>query len=735
MSPKSQNQTSHRRDGTEAINDINIPPVIVPDTCQHNLDETLAKLEENDIKRIETNLSDVKKTKESNAEVDRENGVNLHAVQVVPETLAVSEEDDCHEDMELGAVSGLKDDATLKDIGNSSMDVVSDTDESDNEISQATVRERNKQITELSMRSVLKSSDSQRKNSDFNKDENDGSSKLKNGQNRTKIRDFESRNLLDSPDSQKNTSAVDCEEDPHEYISHKTLNLSGDSEVFELDSDYDEKRDMYHNVSQKFDVSGKNDENEEENDNLSNTNINRKSRKESIREENDGLHLRRSPRKHKEIKYYQSQKRSRKKLDDNSQLTESEIHEMFSSPTSSSNDEADLTVQPCSAAGINVKDPNLDSDSSDAKGSNIPADEYSNQSVDCYNVVPVKDGLPVCRKKIQLMIPRNNSKLSIKKVGSAINDARKNSNLTVGVTDDQSSELKSPSIIAVKQSAADKTSEVVLVSSPSSNSLTDPESPLLLQTRKNSAIENENSTKNRCNTEQTSGWLKARNKLDKDESVSEVKNKNRTNSVNDGDCQNSFEKKSKDCSIGVRKSSRVKPTKVLCQTTLTQSFFSPSRKGQRSKVKDTELDDELQEAIRLSLEEAQTSQAEAEQLNDADIEILDFGTEKENSPPFKRPSVLPRSSLRRKGLRSRQTDSISASDETVAAVIEKEKDTHQVLREVSDNGSSQRRESDGQRLNGSLDPAAELSALCADSNDLPSLPSLDKGMLEFNICF
>ena len=753
-SPKPE--TSPALERSKSARDVNNAPVLVPDTCQPNLDDTLNKLEITDLKLRGNDSLRVKKIskhmEECHAGVNKQ---NTTPIQVVPETLAVSEDDEYLDEIDGDDKDDNHDDLTLKDAKNNSIDVLSDTDDSESEISQATVRERSKQITDISMRSVLKNSSSQRHKSELNKSNSIGSNK--NGQSKFEARDFDSRNLLDSPQSQKHDDSINCEENAHIYISHKTLNLSGNSEVFELESederdDSEDKTENSGGTENKGECMGDNEE-------MSSRIKSKKSRKESVMEESDSI-LRRSPRKLKEIRYYESPKRCKNNLDDKSQLTESEIHEMFSSPNSSSNEETEVRQQQSDNARKQSDNARMPSDSarkqsdnarkrinisSDAsaltdnlinRNASIPVDQTVSQSVDCFSIVPVTDGIPDRKKKIQLKVPKNTAKIGKRSEHLGSN---KETHLTVAITEDkQSSELKSPSIIASKSVYAkgNIVSDIVLVSSPSSQSLTDPESPLLLQREKTGVSGSDRLTK--TGGEQNSGWLKTKDKTStKDRSFSESNRKKAINiNISDG-LPSTSENKSKDYSIstGVRKSSRVKSGKNLCQTTLTQSFFSPSKKGKKTKTKDPDLDHDLQEAIRLSLEEAQNSQEEADQLTD-DVEVLDFGTEKENSPPFKRPSVLPRSSLRRKGVRHKQSNVTSASDpdETVASINDKQRIGDQVLREVTDNDNlSEGSHHQGPRLNGSIDPAAELSALCADSNDLASLPSLDKGIYKLFI--
>ena len=743
--------TSPALERSKSTRAVNNAPVLVPDTCQPNLDDTLNKLEITDLKLRGNDSFRVKKIskhmEECNAGVNKE---NTTPIQVVPETLAVSEDDEYLDEIDGDDKDDDHEDLTLKDAKNNSIDVLSDTDYSDSEISQATVREKSKQITDVSMRSVLKNTSSQRHKFELNKSHSIGSNK--NGQSKFEARDFDSRNLLDSPQSQKHDESMDCEENAHTYISHKTLNLSGNSEVFELESEdeRDDSGDETENIGQKENKGECNGDNEE----MSSRVKSKKSRKESVMEESDSI-LRRSPRKLKEIRYYESPKRCKKNLDDKSQLTESEIHEMFSSPNSSSNEETEGRQQQSDNARKQSDNARMQSDSARKQSNNarkrinissdasaltdnlidrnasiggIPIDQTVSQSVDCFNIVPVTDGIPDRKKKIQLKVPKNTAKIGKRSEHLGSN---KETHLTVAITDKQCSELKSPSIIASKSVYAkgNIASDIVLVSSPSSQSLTDPESPLLLQREKTGVSGSDRLTK--TGGEQNSGWLKTKDKTStKDRSFSELNRKKATNINIPDDLPSTSENKSKDYSIstGVRKSSRVKSGKSLCQTTLTQSFLSPSKKGKKTKMKEPDLDHDLQEAIRLSLEEAQNSQEEADHLTD-DVEVLDFGTEKENSPPFKRPSILPRSSLRRKGVRHKQVTPVSDLDETVAPISDKQRICDQVLREVVDNDNlSEGSHCQGQRLNGSIDPAAELSALCADSNDLASLPSLDKGI-------
>ena len=715
-SPKSNtSESSNKRTSstskTSTSNEI-ARPVLVPDTCQHNLDETMLKLDDNILQntaRDKTKINGARNNAKRNIKAkskDKENG--FPCIQVVPETLAAFTEMDYSDNDDDGDINQA-DDVNRKpdaqETPNKSMDVVSDTDESGDDISQCTVKERNKRITELSMRSVLKSSDSQRNRSNLDEDVPDFSSPARNkkkASGKSANTDMENeitldtstRDILDSPQSQSFTLGSDHDDDVGEYINHKTLNLSGESEVFELESDNEQNKEL----NDKVDKKNKEESRDKRCGNESDEPLAGKSRKDKLLEDSQ-VSLRRSPRKLKEVQYYSSPKKSKKRLNEKSQLTESEIHEMFSSP--GSNDEGDLTVQPTTPVIGHKKCETLET-----------------QSMDCFNIVPVKDGVPISVKKFQLKVPKNKKRGEKNQNLVSGDETRSEEGETHGndmlsVDNMQSADLKSPSIIANKPIAIDKTPEVCILSSPSVGSLTDPESPLLLQQKK----DNSKSEKSRKNTDDhNSSWLKSRNNKSTGEDpdmmnkVNENVVKNKTNSP-----------------VGTRKSLRIKPTKSLCQTTLTQSFLrSPPRKGQRSKgnVKDTNIDHDLEEAIRLSLEEAANSQPEEEHINDDDIEVLDFGTEKENSPPFKRPRNLPRASLRRR-------NKSSHADTTKTSVQKPESNVRGgVLKEIPDTDNvpvNQRFVSEDAGLNGSVDPAAEITALCAESGSLETLPSLDKG--------
>ena len=684
----------------------------------------MLKLDEIDAKHASKFTNKVKEmnknTKKDNETKIKENTGGFPGIQVVPETLPAFTEMDYSDteneyvDAKLSDNVGSK--PNPKDTPNKSMDVVSDTDESDNEISQCTVKERNKRITELSIRSVLRSSDSQRNKSNLGEDETEVSNQRKKVKGKSvdsdvendKLLDTSTRNILDSPESQSFT--LKCDNDVNEFINHKTLNLSGESEVFELDSDTEQKDEFHEKLDKK---NSKEFENENTGNNFDKA-LNVKSRKDEILEESEGS-LRRSPRKLK-VQYYGTPKKSKKKMKESSQLTESEIHDMFSSP--SGTDEGDMTVQPTTPRVSN------------GKGGHVQSiDKLDSQSMDCFNIVPVKDGVPVSVKKFQLKVPRNKRRVEKNQnidpdseIHLEVADTHGNDKLSTDSM--QSADLKSPSIIANKPVVTEKALEIVL-SSPSVGSLTDPESPLLLHDKKDKC-----KTSGRKNDNQKSSWLKSGNKSTDDDITSK-------DTINQ-----SVGKKKTNSPSCTRKSSRIKPTKSLCQTTLTQSFLrSPPRKSQRSKGKvkndETETDHDLQEAIRLSLEEAQSSQPEDEQLNDADLEVLDFGTEKENSPPFKRPSTIPRASLRRR-------NKPIHSDSSKITVPNPEKTlTGNVLKEVSDGTNlpvNQRFSSEDDGLNGSVDPAVEITALCAESASLETLASLDKGKIKveqscFNLNF
>ena len=713
QSSESSRKATSTTSKTSTSNEI-ARPVLVPDTCQHNLDETMLKLDDNflkttDIEKAKVNgaNNNAKKISKMKSKV-KDNG--FPGIQVVPETLAAFTEMDYSDNEadldEVDKADGVNRKPDAQETPNKSMDVVSDTDESGDDISQCTVKERNKRITELSMRSVLKSSDSQRNRSNLDEDVPDFSSPARNikqasgksgntDMENEKTLNTSTRDILDSPQSQSFTLGSDHDDDVGEYINHKTLNLSGESEVFELESDSEQNEDtenkkIDNNVEESGDRGSSN-----ESDKASMG----KSRKDRIVEESQG-NLRRSPRKLKEVQYYSSPKKSKKKLNEKSQLTESEIHEMFSSP--GSNDEGDLTVQPTTPVLGHKKGEMLDT-----------------QSMDCFNIVPIKDGVPISVKKFQLKVPKNkrrgekNQNLgSGKEMHVEEGDAGEQETDKLSVDNMQSADLKSPSIISHQPIVIDKTPEVCIVSSPSVGSLTDPESPLLLQQKK----DNSKSEKSRKNTDDhNSSWLKSRHNKSTGEDpdmMNKVNEKNKTNSP-----------------VGTRKSSRIKPSKSMCQTTLTQSFLrSPPRKGQKAKgkVKDTDIDHDLEEAIRLSLEEAANSQPEEEHVNDDDIEVLDFGTEKENSPPFKRPRNLPRASLRRR-------NKSSNADTTKTSVQKPESNVRGgVLKEIPDTDNvpvTQRFGSEEVGLNGSVDPAAEITVLCAESGSLETLPSLDKGKI------
>ena len=678
--------------------------MLVPDTCQHNLNETMLKLDDNFLRSAEkdnTKVNGTNKNAKKNSKMKGKNDGGFPGIQVVPETLAAFTEMDYSDaENDIVDVDNVDGKPNARDTPNKSMDVVSDTDESGDDISQCTVKERNKKITELSMRSVLRTSDSQMNKPNLGEDEAEISSRARKKKVREKSDDTDmenistldtsTRNILDSPQSQSFTLRDD-NDDVGEFINHKTLNLSGESEVFELDNDNEEKDENY----EKIDKISVGESGDESSGFKSDKALNGKSRKDKVLEESqEGL--RRSPRKLKEVQYYRSPKKSKKKLKESSQLTESEIHEMFSSP--GSNDEGDMTVQPTTPIVSGGK-----------------AQTVETQSMDCFNIVPVKDGVPISVKQFQLKVAKNKRRDEKNQNQGSSNETHLENTDTHGneklsVDNMQSVDLKSPSIIANKPKLFEKTPELhIVLSSPSVGSLTDPESPLLLQQDKGKSKKSGKTTDDR-----KSSWLKSGNKsIDEDITVK--------GTINENDM-----KKKTNSPVCTRKSSRIKPVKGLCQTTLTQSFLrSPPRKGQRSKgkVKD-DVDHDLEEAIRLSLEEAANSQPEDEQLNDADIEVLDFGTEKENSPPFKRPRNIPRASLRRRN-KSANTDYNKGNVPNPETNI-----NGGVLKEVpvTDNiPVGQRFGSEEAGLNGSVDPAVEITALCAESGSLETLPSLDKG--------
>ncbi|XP_052096734.1 putative leucine-rich repeat-containing protein DDB_G0290503 isoform X2 [Mytilus californianus] len=137
----------------------------------------------------------------------------------------------------------------------------------------------------------------------------------------------------------------------------------------------------------------------------------------------------------------------------------------------------------------------------------------------------------------------------------------------------------------------------------------------------------------------------------------------------------------------------------LRQSTLSQAFMNS-----------TKQDTDLQQAIEQSLQDSTGKLCEKGQSNDELIES------KENSPPFKKPAV-PKPKFKRSKVRK------SADlDETIApahyAKHLPDIDMEETMAPSRINDKPKGGNSDPFTINGSLDPAIELSQLCAESQDL-----------------
>ena len=164
-------------------------------------------------------------------------------------------------------------------------------------------------------------------------------------------------------------------------------------------------------------------------------------------------------------------------------------------------------------------------------------------------------------------------------------------------------------------------------------------------------------------------------------------------------------------------SKKFSSTKPLHQTTLTQAFFSPKKDSQRSIVElDETIDDEddicdndegsdaeLELALRLSLQEAEITDGKSKgPVTDS---IINDDDDIEITVPFKKPLKAP---LRESALRRKK----KLSENKVTSK------GHEV---ESEDGALDKSCVTNLGLNGSLDPAAELSEWCKESETLPSL--------------
>ncbi|CAG2242652.1 CTIP [Mytilus edulis] len=138
----------------------------------------------------------------------------------------------------------------------------------------------------------------------------------------------------------------------------------------------------------------------------------------------------------------------------------------------------------------------------------------------------------------------------------------------------------------------------------------------------------------------------------------------------------------------------------LRQSTLSQAFMNS-----------TKQDTDLQQAIEQSLQESTGKLYDKGQPNNELIES------KENSPPFKKPAV-PKPRFKRSKVTRKTVD----LDETIAPVGDEKHlsdiDMEETMAPSRINDKPKGGNTDPFRINGSLDPAIELSQLCAESQDL-----------------
>ncbi|XP_045182574.2 uncharacterized protein LOC123541222 [Mercenaria mercenaria] len=346
----------------------------------------------------------------------------------------------------------------------------------------------------------------------------------------------------------------------------------------------------------------------------------KKGKKENLQKEvQNEVILRRSPRKHKPVKTYrppQTPTKVRTKLDQGSSSPKGKRESQIRNNEGFVSDDSDndLTIAPEHSVDHQT--------------------ECESETIDCYNVMPVKDGNLVPSRKFQVKVKgmkkSNNSK--------ALNEPLDCERRTVQIVNVNET-LKSPSILGqdLKSNSA-VGSEVIAINSSSSrssgngdNNNSNAESPLMFKTDRNKEHIDDDL--------EIVDWKSTKSRKKKSDSQNSLSLSSKRTSLRSSQHGDQFKKPGKDVISITRKSS----PKGLQQTTLTQKFFSPKK---MSKKKNTEVGEQSK------------------------IETMKL--DKECS----------------------------------------------VLRELKDqNGNS----GVGGRLNGSLDPSAELSEWCKDPETLPSL--------------
>ena len=230
-----------------------------------------------------------------------------------------------------------------------------------------------------------------------------------------------------------------------------------------------------------------------------------------------------------------------------------------------------------------------------------------NQSMDLYNVVPVKNGEPIKGKQFQMRVKKNKPDTKGKM-------EEKIQHNTDGEIDCQSPLYNTDKKIKTRS----KVTEVIPISSPSVSSLSDPDSPLLLKTKKTDEkeIKGKLDTGKDCSAQCNS------------KSNTHKPSPSKVNNARSDTCQMTFKRHKKKEHQNTVKDSQAEKlcgnspnSKRLRQSTLTQRFFSPNKKH----AKVFESNDKKQDA---------KVSAPFQQMMKTDDEVIFTG----DSPPFKRPS-------------------------------------------------------------------------------------------------
>ncbi|XP_060600458.1 DNA endonuclease RBBP8-like [Ruditapes philippinarum] len=355
----------------------------------------------------------------------------------------------------------------------------------------------------------------------------------------------------------------------------------------------------------------------------------RKGKKECLKkEEQSEVILRRSPRKHKPVIATRSRRtptKVRTKLvnvkpsdDPNGDNGSGSCKERSLHAEGNEEDDMDETV---ARDGIihNVTDEEMDNE---------------NETIDCYNVMPVKDGNVIPSKKFQVKVK------GIKKLNnsSSDNNVKDHEIKTTQIINIHDQTLKSPSLLGQggKMCSVDKLDVITVGSSSGKSSSESVESPLIFKVeRYKEHIDNDL---------EIVDWKSAKSQRKKSsgDSQSSLSLSTKRTSLRSSQTGCDFKKPSKDSMIRNRKHS------LKGQTTLTQGFFSPKKNNACNKRMD---------------EDGQNSKLK-KSVNETEI---------------------------------------------------------RVFRELKDENGISTGNAGNNRLNGSLDPSAELSEWCRDPETLPSL--------------